>query len=164
MLNSLLTEIERHQGIVFLATNRPYDLDEAMHRRITTVVEYRAPDHAMRKQIWTTLLETTKIPVETDIDLDAIAVKYELTGGFIKNAVLSALLRAIARSNTDPVVNQEDLVAGCKLQMRGSLRIRADSERAIPDRGLDQLFLAEPHKYVFAVIMTHRSGVVGELR
>src|SRR3546814_1515517 len=82
LLNSLLTEIERHQGIVFLATNRPYDLDEAMHRRIHTVIEYRAPDHSMRKQIWTTLLETTKIPVVSDIDLDAIAVKYDLTGGF----------------------------------------------------------------------------------
>ena len=35
LLNSLLTEIERHEGIVFLATNRPHDLDEAMHRRIT---------------------------------------------------------------------------------------------------------------------------------
>src|SRR5690554_1427255 len=99
LLNSLLTEIERHQGIVFLATNRPYDLDEAMHRRITTVIEYRAPDHSMRRQIWSTLLETTKIPVAADIDLDAIAVKYELTGGFIKNAVLSALLRAIAKNS-----------------------------------------------------------------
>ena len=39
--NSLLTEIERHEGIVFLATNRPHDLDEAMHRRITAVLEYR---------------------------------------------------------------------------------------------------------------------------
>jgi SpoVK/Ycf46/Vps4 family AAA+-type ATPase len=26
----LLTELERFEGIVFLATNRPYDLDEAM--------------------------------------------------------------------------------------------------------------------------------------
>lgn len=41
MLNSLLTEIERHEGIVFLATNRPYELDEAMHRRITSVVKFR---------------------------------------------------------------------------------------------------------------------------
>ena len=29
-LTELLTEIERHKGIIFLATNRPYDLDEAM--------------------------------------------------------------------------------------------------------------------------------------
>ena len=41
MLNTLLSEIERHEGIVFLATNRPYDLDEAMHRRINSVIEFK---------------------------------------------------------------------------------------------------------------------------
>ena len=40
LLNSLLCEIERHDGIVFLATNRPSELDEAMHRRITQVTEH----------------------------------------------------------------------------------------------------------------------------
>ena len=28
LLNTLLTEIERHEGIVFMATNRPHDIDE----------------------------------------------------------------------------------------------------------------------------------------
>ena len=49
LLNALLTEIERHEGIVFLATNRAFDLDEAMHRRISTVVEFRAPRRALRR-------------------------------------------------------------------------------------------------------------------
>ena len=41
------------------------------------------------------------ICLSEDVDLAAIAVKYELTGGFIKNAVLSALLIAINRNQTD---------------------------------------------------------------
>lgn len=32
-LTELLTEIERHKGIIFLATNRPYDLDEVRQLR-----------------------------------------------------------------------------------------------------------------------------------
>ncbi len=32
MLNTLLTSIERFHGLVFLATNKPLDIDEAMHR------------------------------------------------------------------------------------------------------------------------------------
>lgn len=188
-LNSLLTEIERHEGIVFLATNRPYDLDEAMHRRITAVVEYRSPDHIMRRKIWENLLlganksiesdqsdsavdenkpfvddkgaiktETVdshflvgsvsslghlpsqakqsvggsggpKLQLDPDIDIAAIAVKYELTGGFIKNAVLSALLSAISRDKVNPMINQEDLVAGCRLQMRGSLVQRSFDDK-----------------------------------
>lgn len=35
-----------------MATNRPYELDEAMHRRINIVLEYREPDYEMRKRIW----------------------------------------------------------------------------------------------------------------
>jgi len=35
-----------------MATNRPFDLDEAMHRRITIALEFRQPDHLLRKAIW----------------------------------------------------------------------------------------------------------------
>ncbi len=35
-----------------MATNRPYDLDEAMHRRIMIAIEFQQPDHILRKAIW----------------------------------------------------------------------------------------------------------------
>lgn len=40
---SLLTEIERFEGILILATNRPHDMDEAMHRRIALAIEFPPP-------------------------------------------------------------------------------------------------------------------------
>lgn len=120
LLNSLLTEIERHEGIVFLATNRPYDLDEAMHRRITAVIEYQPPNHTMRKKIWNNLL-SQNLTLSSCVDTSALAVKYELSGGFIKNAVLSAVLSALNRDQQNPVLTQEDLVSGCKMQMRGNM-------------------------------------------
>ena len=120
LLNSLLTEIERHEGIVFLATNRPYELDEAMHRRITAVIEYQSPDHTMRRKIWNNLL-SQNLSLSSCVDTSALAVKYELSGGFIKNAVLSAVLMALDRDQQNPILIQEDLIAGCKLQMRGSM-------------------------------------------
>lgn len=43
---------DRHDGLIVLATNRPYDLDEAMHRRIMIAIEFRQPDHLLRKTIW----------------------------------------------------------------------------------------------------------------
>lgn len=78
---------------MFLATNRPYELDEAMHRRITAVVEYRSPNAQMRQRIWERLLGIAEKTVETppklvldaDVNVATLAVKYELTGGFIKN-------------------------------------------------------------------------------
>ena len=101
------------------------------HRRITAVIEYRPPDASMRRLIWNNLLsqsisKTNKITAEpsveitsttappqiaavrlaSDVDVSAIAAKYELTGGFIKNAVLSALLTALGRDKTNPVLQQ----------------------------------------------------------
>ena len=50
----------------------------------------------------------TGLELSGDVDVPAIACKYELTGGFIKNAVLSALLSAISRANdkSEPVLTQ----------------------------------------------------------
>jgi AAA+ superfamily predicted ATPase len=73
MLNSLLTEMERHEGIIMLATNRPLDLDEAMHRRITCVSEFHAPDHTQRRAIWK--LASERLPVTDNIDWDRIALR-----------------------------------------------------------------------------------------
>eukprot|EP01038_Epipyxis_sp_PR26KG_P008133 gene8133-11011_t len=128
LLNALLTEIERHEGIVFMATNRPYEIDEAMHRRITMVLEYREPDYTMRKQIWDNLLginsnhsNTTvmiedksydKLSLADDVDTSILAIRYELTGGFIKNAVLSSLLSALSRDKSNPIISQADLING----------------------------------------------------
>lgn len=142
LLNALLTEIERYEGIVFLATNRPFDLDEAMHRRITAVFEFKAPDHIQRRKIWQVLLKNS-LKTADDIDWDAISLKYELSGGFIKNAIMSALLKAISRNKEDPVITQEDIVTGCALQMRGSLHMKTFDHRVVPTHGLDQLIVED---------------------
>jgi len=39
--------------------------------------------------------------VDSDIDWKALALKYELSGGFIKNAVLSALSAAVNRDKVN---------------------------------------------------------------
>lgn len=94
---------------MFLATNRPHELDEAMHRRITCVLEFRQPDVSMRRSIWQNLLGQnlqgqnpsgegrSGLVLADDVDTAALASRFDLAGGFIKNAVISALLSAISR-------------------------------------------------------------------
>ncbi|XP_024517371.1 uncharacterized protein LOC112341471 isoform X1 [Selaginella moellendorffii] len=139
MLNALLTEMERHEGIVMLATNRPQDLDEAMHRRITCVSEFHPPDHTQRREIWK--LSCSRLPMTSNIDWDRISLRYELTGGYIKNAVVSSLLIAISRDSANPIVSEEDIVEGCRLQMRGSLQMKSFTHRVVPKAGVDDLVL-----------------------
>jgi SpoVK/Ycf46/Vps4 family AAA+-type ATPase len=122
-MTELLTEIERFEGLIFLATNRPADIDEAMYRRLTAVFEFSAPNHRQRAQIWQRLTAPAAIPLAPNVQIEAIALKYELTGGFIRNAVLAALLRAVGRDPTSPMVTQADLHEGCRQQMRGALQL-----------------------------------------
>lgn len=87
-MTELLTEIERFDGVCFLATNRPQDLDEAMFRRIRCVFELPAPNHVQRLQIWRRLTRAEGIALADGVELAEIAAKFEMTGGYIRNAVL----------------------------------------------------------------------------
>eukprot|EP01121_Diplochlamys_sp_Union-15-3_P013676 TRINITY_DN4275_c0_g1_i1.p1 TRINITY_DN4275_c0_g1~~TRINITY_DN4275_c0_g1_i1.p1 ORF type:complete len:316 (-),score=53.28 TRINITY_DN4275_c0_g1_i1:23-970(-) len=66
-------------------------------------------------------------------------MNYELNGGFIKNAVLSAISYAIARGGNTVEILQSDLEKGAKLQLRGHLQLVEFERRIIPNRGLDHL-------------------------
>ncbi|MES1907491.1 MAG: hypothetical protein MHM6MM_000601 [Cercozoa sp. M6MM] len=147
LVNLLLTEIERHDGLIIMATNRPADLDEAMHRRITLSVQFRQPDHLLRKQIWKTLMPP-KLQLADDVDLEFLAKKFELTGGFIKNALLSALSFAVSRDAKNIVVTQEDMCRGATLQLKGRISMASFERRSVPDSGLDKLVLPDKHMNV----------------
>ncbi|KAJ5071330.1 atpase [Anaeramoeba ignava] len=140
-VNLLLTEIEKFDGIIVLATNRAFDLDEAMHRRIALALEFKKPDPLLRQQIWDAHLPKS-IRYDSSVDLKALALKFELTGGFIKNAVLSALSIAVSRDGLENVtITQEDLERGAKLQLRAKLRMTDFHRRIVPQRGLSTLVL-----------------------
>lgn len=139
-LTMLLTAIERHEGTIIMATNRPFQLDKAMHRRITMDIEFNYPDPCFRERIWQEHLPST-LPLADDVDLRSLAVKYEFSGGYIKNAVLAALSGASSRQKEKLVLRMSDLEQGAKLQMRGHLS-RGDFDRKIvPKNGMDALIL-----------------------
>lgn len=69
LLRAMLQEIERYPGIVFLASNRPAEMDEALHRRISTVIEYRSPKAKERRAIWAKLSKSLKTAPDIDWDV-----------------------------------------------------------------------------------------------
>ena len=92
-VNVLLTEIEQHEGVVVLATNRREALDRALSRRVCLTVELPRPGAAERAEIWRLHLpEKEHLP--DDIDTASLAREVDLTGGEIRNAVLEATRRA----------------------------------------------------------------------
>jgi len=103
-INSLLTEIERFDGIVILTTNRLHALDPALQRRIIAKVEVKPPTKEARLQIWKNLLPP-QMPLGKDVDIERLA-KAELTGGEIKNSILLSARSAIAE-NKDKVMMKD---------------------------------------------------------
>lgn len=93
-VNTLLQEIEQFEGILILTTNRIGDLDEALERRISLIVEYKNPDEEARREIFKQLIPS-KMPLDEDVDHSFLA-EYPLTGGQIKNVVLFAARLAAA--------------------------------------------------------------------
>ena len=80
--NYLLQRLERFNGLAILTTNLTSAIDQAFKRRFTYDVFFSFPAPDMRAELWRRTLPRTTGP----IDLDVLAEKYELTGGFIKVA------------------------------------------------------------------------------
>jgi ATP-dependent 26S proteasome regulatory subunit len=95
----LLQRMEAYEGIVILATNLRENMDEAFTRRIRFIVDFPFPDVASRKLIWQTHFPR-ETPVSADLDYDWLAQQLQITGGNIKNIVLSAAFCAAANGGT----------------------------------------------------------------
>jgi SpoVK/Ycf46/Vps4 family AAA+-type ATPase len=96
VVNVLLQELERFDGVVIFATNLAVNFDPAFERRIRTHVLFEAPGLEERELIWYVQVHPTKTPLAADVDFRALAERFEVTGGEIRNAVLKAALAAAA--------------------------------------------------------------------
>ncbi len=108
-VNVILQEIEGHQGVVVLTTNRKHGLDVALDRRMGLKLELGNPELSERKEIWRRHLPESA-PLADDVALDRLAEKYEVSGGQIRNAVLAAARSAAVRGGDQPRISMADMV------------------------------------------------------
>ena len=110
----LLQELERFDGVVIFATNLAANFDPAFERRIRTHVLFEMPGAAEREQIWRVQLHPLRTPLAADVDFAALANRYEVSGGDIRNAVLKAALLAAAQPGPDAAkrIQQRHFEAG----------------------------------------------------
>lgn len=88
----LLQKIEEYDGLVILTSNLRQNLDEAFMRRLQLSVDFPFPDEQTRLQIWRRLI-TPQTPVG-ELDLEHLARRFRLSGGSIRNVVLTAAFLA----------------------------------------------------------------------
>jgi hypothetical protein len=84
----LLQRMETFDGLAILATNLRANIDEAFTRRLDVVVDFPLPDTERRLALWHRCLAT--LPRGDDLDLGFCAGAFELAGGGIRSAAVTA--------------------------------------------------------------------------
>ena len=105
----LLQRVEDFPGVVILATNLKANIDDAFARRFQSTIYFPMPDGRQRLRLWQGLFPDTRM-LDGKVDFEALAEKYELSGGALTNVARYAAIRA-ARMNRQTIV-QDDLVRG----------------------------------------------------
>lgn len=94
----LLQRLERYEGVAVLATNLLKNIDPAFMRRLHLVIEFPMPEPPERRRIWRRSIPAGA-PVAEDLDLDYLGDTFELSGGSIHNAAMTAAFLAADRGH-----------------------------------------------------------------
>jgi AAA+ superfamily predicted ATPase len=91
--NYLLQRLESFTGICLLTSNHETNIDPAFLRRLSLHLRFELPDVAERAQLWRAMLPKAA-PVAAGLDVDSLARRFAMSGGYIRNAALRAAFLA----------------------------------------------------------------------
>ena len=117
----LLQRLEAFSGIAVLTTNLRANVDDAFTRRLDLVVDFPFPEEEQRLALWRHSL--AHVPCADDIDPAPCARDFELAGGSIRSAVVTAAYAAATRGGP---VTSEDLLTGARREYRKAGRLVVD--------------------------------------
>ncbi|MFG1951409.1 ATP-binding protein [Micromonospora sp. NPDC048830] len=120
----LLQRMETFDGLAVLATNLRANLDEAFTRRLDVVVDFPVPDEAARRALWDRCLGD-RVPRAADVDLDFLAGAFELAGGHIRSAAVTAGYLAAGAGRP---VGMAELIGAVGREYRKLGRLTLESE------------------------------------
>lgn len=120
----LLQRMEAFDGLAVLATNLRANLDDAFTRRLDAVVDFPLPDAASRRRLWDACLGVA-LPRATDVDLGFLADSFDLSGGHIRSASVTA---AYLAAGDGAVVTMAHLVRAVAREYRKLGRLCLERE------------------------------------
>ncbi|HSR95920.1 MAG TPA: ATP-binding protein [Kofleriaceae bacterium] len=113
-VNYLLQRLDSFEGICILTTNLEGSIDAAFKRRMSLRLHFPFPDEEMRARIWAAHLPP-ETPTEGDFDFAALAHRFPLSGGYIRN---SALRAAFLAAQEERPLSQSHLIRAIQLEYR----------------------------------------------
>ena len=120
----LLQRMETFDGLAILSTNLRANIDEAFTRRLDCIIDFPTPVEELRLALWERCL-APPLPVGDDLDLPFCAKAFELTGGNIRSAAITAAYRAAA---ADESVGMTHVIAAVEQEYRKLGRLVLERE------------------------------------
>jgi AAA+ superfamily predicted ATPase len=108
----LLQRIEDFPGVVLLSTNLRSNIDAAFMRRFQSLVHFPVPDPPQRLRLWRQAFE--RAPLAENVNFNAVAKEYKISGGMIINVLRFCALSAVTRE--EPLIYMEDVIEGIKAE------------------------------------------------
>ena len=119
----LLQRMETFDGLAILATNLRANIDEAFTRRLDVIVDFPMPDRGQRLLLWRSCLKT--LPQSETLDLEFCADAFELSGGGIRSAAVTA---AYLAANAGCPVTMAQVVMAVQREYRKLGRLCVEQE------------------------------------
>lgn len=94
--NIILQEMEQLDGIMIATTNLQQNMDKAFERRFLYKIKFDKPTEEARAHIWHSM-----IPELSDLDIHALASKYDFSGGQIENIARHYAIDTILHGTAD---------------------------------------------------------------
>ncbi|EGV18799.1 ATP-binding protein [Thiocapsa marina] len=90
----LLQRIEDFPGVVLLSSNLRGNMDSAFSRRFQSVIHFPVPEAEERLRLWQSLFAPPLV-LDSDVVMEDLAERYEMTGGAICNVLGHASLMTV---------------------------------------------------------------------
>jgi AAA+ superfamily predicted ATPase len=119
--NYLLQRLETFTGICLLTSNHESNIDPAFLRRLSLHLRFDLPDVAERAQLWRAMMPSAA-PVDGDVDVERLAQRYAMSGGYIRNAALRA---AFLAANEDSAITAVHLERAARREYEAMGKIAA---------------------------------------
>jgi len=92
-VNYILQRMESFDGVSVLTTNFESSIDQALQRRLNFRIRFPEPEAAERELLWQKLLPPGT-GLHDHAPFASLAERFEMTGGYIKNAIVRAAVIA----------------------------------------------------------------------
>ena len=157
-VDSLLKVIRDCCWVTFLSGSRSWNPRRPLDETVFLDLRFRLPDDSVRRHYWQDFA-SNRFPFADNIDLGALAGKFNFTQGQIQDALIAAQTLARLRANGDRRITTADIEASCRAQSHhqlGTLARRIEPAYTWPDIVLPGDALGQLRELCARVAERHR--------